>query len=215
MRADETNLRLCENNGARWGYLFASLRRDPSPCPQGGQDGCRHSDAISGKAANFKGEAVLAVYIGGTFLLVLVAFAAGLFARSFRIEKDAASFLEETVLSKLPPYVAMEILIAWRGWRCRQRKSGSLVLAPMHNGWQLGFVTDAFSDGHVAVFVAQRADPSSGVVRIISAAQVAMLDISYQDALACLEQSGRGLHTHLAGLSLEQQKRSIQRRGGE
>ena len=54
-----------------------------------------------------KGEAVLAVYLVGTFVLVLVAFTAGLFVRSFKIEKDAASFLENKVLNKLPPYVAL------------------------------------------------------------------------------------------------------------
>jgi uncharacterized membrane protein len=54
-----------------------------------------------------KGEAILAVYVVGTFLLVLVAFTAGLFVRSFKIEKGAASFLEDKVLNKLPPYVAL------------------------------------------------------------------------------------------------------------
>ena len=40
-----------------------------------------------------KGEAVIAVYIVGALLLVLVAFATGLLARSLSIRKDAVSFL--------------------------------------------------------------------------------------------------------------------------
>src|SRR5580700_8962173 len=54
-----------------------------------------------------KGEAVIAIYVVGALLLALVAFAAGLFARSLSIKKDAASFLEDKVLNKLPPYVAL------------------------------------------------------------------------------------------------------------
>ena len=53
-----------------------------------------------------KGEAVIAFYVAGALLLVLVAFAGGLFARSLSIKKDAVSFLEDKVLNKLPPYVA-------------------------------------------------------------------------------------------------------------
>jgi uncharacterized membrane protein len=156
-----------------------------------------------------KGEAVLAVYIGGTFLLVLVAFAAGLFARSFRIEKDAASFLEEKVLSNLPPYVAIrKYTDRLAGLETQTKEERKPVLVRMHNGWQLGFLTDAFSDGHVAVFVPNAPDPSSGVVQIISADQITLLDISYQDVLACLEQSGRGLPNLLVGLSFKKQKRS-------
>ena len=157
-----------------------------------------------------KGEAVLAVYIGGTFLLVLVAFAAGLFARSFRIEKDAASFLEEMVLSKLPPYVAVrKYTDRLAGLETQAKEERKPVLVPMHNGWQLGFLADAFNDGYVAVFVPNAPDPSTGVVRIIRADRITMLDVSYQDVLACLEQSGRGPPNLLAGLSFKQQERSV------
>ncbi len=163
-----------------------------------------------------KGEAILAVYIGGTFLLVLVAFTAGLFARSFRIEKDAASFLEEKVLSNLPPYVAIrKYTDRLAGLETQTKEERKPVLVRMHNGWQLGFLTDAFSDGHVAVFVPNAPDPSSGVVQIISADQITLLDISYQDVLACLEQSGRGLPNLLAGLSFKKQKRSADAEAAE
>jgi hypothetical protein len=73
-----------------------------------------------------KGEAVIAIYVAGALLLVLVAFAGGLFARSLSIKKDAVSFLEDKVLNKLPPYVAVrKYTIAWQGWRQRQTKTSS------------------------------------------------------------------------------------------
>ena len=153
-----------------------------------------------------KGEAVLAVYVGGTFFLVLVAFAAGLFARSFRIEKDAASFLEDKVLNKLPPYIAVrKYTDRLAGLETQTKEERKPVLVRMHNGWQLGFLADTFSDGYVAVFMSGAPDPSSGVVQIVSADQITLLNISYQDALACLEQSGRGLPILLAGSSFKNQ----------
>jgi uncharacterized membrane protein len=156
-----------------------------------------------------KGEAVLAIYIGGTLLLVLVAFAAGLFARSYRIEKDAASFLENNILNKLPPYIAVrkytDRLI---GMEIQAKEERKPVLVRMHSGWQLGFLADAFSDGHVAVFMPGAPDASSGVVQIVSGEQITLLKISYQEALACLEQSGRGLSTLLAGSSFKKHNAS-------
>jgi uncharacterized membrane protein len=57
----------------------------------------------------------------------------------------------------------------------------------------------------VAVFMPGAPDPSSGVVQIISANHITPLTISYRDALACLEQSGRGLPKLLASFSFEEQ----------
>jgi hypothetical protein len=79
------------------------------------------------------------------------------------------------------------------------------VLVRMHNGWQLGFLADAFNDGQVAVFLPGAPDPSSGVVQIVSANHITPLNISYLDALACLEHSGRGLSKLLASSSFEEQ----------
>ena len=110
--------------------------------------------ALAEKLPISKGEAVLAVYVVGTFLLVLVAFTAGLFVRSFKIEKDAASFLEDKVLNKLPPYVALrKYTDRLAGLEGKTNEDLKPVLVRMQNGWQLGFLADAFNDGQVAVFM--------------------------------------------------------------
>ena len=49
----------------------------------------------------------------------------------------------------------------------------------MHNGWQLGFLADAFNDGQVAVFMPGAPDPTSGVVQIVSTDHITLFDISY------------------------------------
>ena len=166
-------------------------------------DSRRHSR----KSCQFpKGAAVLAVYVVGTFLLVLVAFTAGLFVRSFKIKKDAASFLEDKVLNKLPPYVALrKYTDRLAGLEAKTNEDLKPVLVRMPNGWQVGFLADAFNNGQVAVFMPGAPDPSSGVVQIVSTDHITPLNISYRDALACLEQSGRGLANLLANSSFEKQ----------
>jgi uncharacterized membrane protein len=52
------------------------------------------------------------------------------------------------------------------------------------------------------VFMPGAPDPSSGVVQIVSANHITPLTISYRDALACLEQSGRGLAKSLGKIVL-------------
>jgi uncharacterized membrane protein len=152
-----------------------------------------------------KGAAVLAVYVVGTFLLVLVAFTAGLFVRSFKIKKDA-SFLEDKVLNKLPPYVALrKYTDRLAGLEAKTNEDLKPVLVRMPNGWQVGFLADAFNDGQVAVFMPGAPDPSPGVVQVVSTDHITPLNISYRDALACLEQSGRGLANLLANSSFEKQ----------
>jgi len=149
-----------------------------------------------------KGEAVIAIYVVGALLLALVAFAAGLFARSLSIKKDAASFLEDKVLNKLPPYVALrKYTDRLAGLEAKTNEDLKPVLVRMNNGWQLGFLADA-NDGQVAVFMPGAPDPSSGVVQIVSTDHITPLNISYRDALACLEQSGRGLAKSLGKIVL-------------
>jgi uncharacterized membrane protein len=153
-----------------------------------------------------KGEAVISVYVVGALLLVLMAFTAGLFARSLSIGKDAVSFLEDKVLNKLPPYVALrKYTDRVAGLEAKKNEDLKPVLVRMHNSWQIGFLADAFNDGQVAVFMPGAPDPSSGVVQIVSANHITPLNISYRDALACLEQSGRGLQKLLASSSFEEQ----------
>ena len=145
-----------------------------------------------------KGEAVLAVYVIATIALVLLSFAAGAFARSVRIESDAVSFLEGRILNKFPPYAAIRKHADRLASIDTSEDDLKPALVRVLNGWQIGFLVDAFSDGHVVVFIPGAPDPSSGVVQIISSDNITPLDISHQDTLACLERSGRGLPDLLA-----------------
>ncbi len=139
-----------------------------------------------------KGQAVLAIYVVGAMALVLVSFTAGVFARSVSVKGNIVSFLEGRVLNRFPPYVAIRKQTdRLAGMETNENLKPALVR--VQNGWQIGFLVDAFNDGHVAVFIPGAPDPSSGVVQILSSDNVTPINISHGDVIACLEQSGRGL----------------------
>jgi uncharacterized membrane protein len=139
-----------------------------------------------------KGQAVLAVYVVGATALALVSFAAGVFARSGSLKDNTISLLENRILNRFPPYVAIRKQTdRLAGIETDENLKPAIVR--VHNGWQIGFLVDAFSDGHVAVFLPSAPDPSSGVVQIISSDNITPINISHGDVIACLEQSGRGL----------------------
>jgi uncharacterized membrane protein len=140
-----------------------------------------------------KGEAVLAVYVIGAMALVLVSFAAGVFARSASIKDKTVSFLEDRILNKFPPYVAIRKQTDRLAGIEADENNLKPVLVRVQNGWKIGFLADAFNDAHVAVFIPGAPDPSSGVVQIFSSDNVTPINISHGDVIACLEQSGRGL----------------------
>jgi len=139
-----------------------------------------------------KGEAILAIYVVGVIALVLVSFAAGFFARSAATKSNTVSFLEDRILNRFPPYVAIRKQTD-RLAGIETNENLKPVLVRMHNGWQIGFLVDEFTDGHVAVFIPGAPDPSSGVVQIISSDNITPIAIPHRDVVACLGQSGRGL----------------------
>jgi uncharacterized membrane protein len=147
-----------------------------------------------------KAEAVLAIYAFGAIFLVIISFGAGVLARSVAL-KGPVSFLEDRILNQLPPYVAIrKHADQLAGIETNENLRPALVR--VHNGWQIGFLVDAFADGHAAVFMPGAPDPSSGIVRIVSSENITPINVSHRDVLACLEESGRGLPNLLAVTSL-------------
>ncbi|PPD43057.1 MAG: hypothetical protein CTY15_11190 [Methylocystis sp.] len=148
-----------------------------------------------------KGEATLIIYVAGGLLLVLLSFMTGIIARSFSIERKKPPAFLEPVLEKLPPYVALK--------KYTDRIAGveedalQPALVRMSDGWQVGFIADSFSDGHIAVFLPSTTDATSGGIRIVQAEDVTPLNMTGAEALACLKRSGRGLRNLLEKASAQ------------
>lgn len=127
-----------------------------------------------------KGQAVLAVYVIGAMALALVSFAAGVFARSVSTKVNTVSFLEDRIFNRFPPYVAIRKQTErLAGMEADENLKPALVL--VDNGWRIGFLIDAFDDGHVAVFLPGAPDPSSGAVQIISSDNITPINVSHRD----------------------------------
>jgi len=60
---------------------------------------------------------------------------------------------------------------------------------------------ETLGNDHITVFMPGAPDPSSGVVQIVGVENVTRLNVSRQDALACMKRSGRGLPGLLARTS--------------
>jgi uncharacterized membrane protein len=158
-----------------------------------------------------KGQAILAVYVAGAMALVFVSFVAGVLARSVSIKSNMVSFLEDRFLNRFPPYVAIRKQTdRLAGIEVNENLKPALVR--VHNGWQIGFLVDAFDDGHAAVFMPSAPDSSSGAVQIISPDNITPINVSHGDVIACLEHSGRGLPKLLGDDTIEQLNQRLHRR---
>jgi uncharacterized membrane protein len=104
------------------------------------------------------------------------------------VKANALSFVEDRILNRFPPYVAIRKQTD-RLVGIERDENLKPVLVRLQNGWQIGFLVD----DHAAVFIPGAPDPSSGVVQILSSENFTPINISHRDVIACLEQTGRGL----------------------
>ncbi|MGA8172335.1 MAG: hypothetical protein WB816_16095 [Methylocystis sp.] len=146
-------------------------------------------------------EAIIIVYASATLLCLLLAFVAGLIARSLPTHINISPMIEKHITKFFPPYALLrKYTDRLAGIETNENLKPALVL--VNNVWQLGFVVDTFGNDYVTVFMPSAPDPSSGVVQIIGIGNISPLDVSRQDALACLKRSGRGLPGLLSRSSL-------------
>lgn len=130
------------------------------------------------------------VDVAGLVLLLLLCFAAGLFARSFRVGR-VAGWLEDRLLSQFPPYTfvkGMSQSIAGL------EADGGLrpVLVPSGDGWRYGFETERLGDGQVAVYLPGAPNPWSGFVVVIASDRLKTIDAPLSAVVKSLRQVGRG-----------------------
>lgn len=144
-----------------------------------------------------KGEAVIVIYILGAIALVVVAFAAGVYAKSLPIEKKVMPFLENRFLRKLPPYAAAR-KYAERLAGLEGNSDLQPVLVRFVNSWQVAFIVEKLDDSHIWVFAPHAPDAVSGSIHLVEKKDTSPLGASREQLLACLEKSGRGLSSFLS-----------------
>lgn len=124
------------------------------------------------------------------FLLLLLSFAAGLFART-SIAKSVVNWLETTLLSDLPGYSFMKNMgdEAAETGPTQQYQS---VLARFDDAWQIGFLVERLEGGRVVVFIPGSPSPWSGSVFIFDEDRITLIDEATNASIKVLKKMGAG-----------------------
>jgi len=124
------------------------------------------------------------------FLLVLLCFMAGLFARTASAKK-MVSWLESMLLSNLPGYSFMKNLGEEVGGTAPTQNYQS-VLVRFDDASQIGFLVERTPDRRVVVFIPDSPSPWTGSVFVIDEDRVTLFDEATTSAVKCLQKLGAG-----------------------
>jgi len=168
----------------------------------------RHAMEFAGKvarpiAAMFPTHQVAGIALGtviAALILLIVAFGAGLFART-PSGRRLTRWVEESFLGNLPQY---RVVTSMAEGLTKVEQSDSLkpVLVEADGGWQLAYLLEEIQDGWVAVFVPQSPTPMSGNVLYVPSERVRALDIGMGAAMKLVKQLGAGSADSLRSVDL-------------
>jgi uncharacterized membrane protein len=143
---------------------------------------------------------IAVVTLVGALLLLLVAFAAGLMART-RVGHRLTGWFEESILGGMPQYRMVKSMAEG----LTQIESGQgmePVLVRSDEGWQLGYRLEALPGGWVAVFIPAAPTPMSGDVIYVPEDRVRPLSIGMPVAVKLVRRLGLGSAEALRGVDL-------------
>jgi uncharacterized membrane protein len=124
------------------------------------------------------------------FVLILMCFAAGLFART-STAKRLVSWLETVILSNLPGYSFMKNL-GEEAAGTAPTEGYQTVLVRFDDAWQIGFLVERISGGRVVVFIPDAPSPWTGGVFIFDDERVKPLEVTSAVAVKCQQRHGAG-----------------------
>ena len=130
--------------------------------------------------------------------IVLLCFAAGLFARS-SIARRFVGWLERAILSNLPGYNVVSSLGADVAGVGAGPSGMQVVLARIEDAWQLALLVEQVDTTHAAVFVPGAPNPKSGSVYLLTHDRLKPVDVPIREAMRCIKGLGVGSRALLAG----------------
>ena len=159
----------------------------------------RHALEVAAKiaapfAAKFPAHEFAGMAIGtivAILALVVVAFVAGLFARTAPGER-MVSWLGETFLGNLPQFRVVKTM-ADGLTQVEQGEGLGPVMVSLDGAWQLGYALDEkLPEGWTAVFIPQAPTPMSGNVMYVPSARVRPAGMGVAAAMKMVKQLGAG-----------------------
>ena len=138
--------------------------------------------------------------IVAVLMLILLAFLAGLFARTKAGKRIGAS-LERSLLGGLPQYQMVKSM-AEGMTQVKSSDSVTPVLVSVEDAWQIGYLLEPLENGWVVAFLPQAPTPMSGNVMYLPADRVRPLRITMVQAMAIVKRMGVGSAEALRGTDL-------------
>ena len=169
----------------------------------------RHAMQFAGKiakpvAAMFPTQAVGGIALGtlvAIFLLLVIAFLAGLLART-PTGRRLTQWFEESILGGLPQYQMAKTMAESFARIEGESSSMQPVLVLIDEGWNLAYRLEDVGEGWVTVFVPQSPTPMSGSVMYVESTRVRPLPISMKEAVLLVKHLGIGSSQALRGVKL-------------
>jgi len=141
------------------------------------------------------------VTILSALLLVLVAFAAGVAARTYLGER-ITRWLESSSLGRLPQYQMIKSMA--EGLVQLESASGiKPALISIEGGWQIGYLIEPLENGWLSVFLPQAPTPLSGNIMYFPSDRVRPLGITMVEAMTIVKRIGVGSSMALRGTDLK------------
>jgi uncharacterized membrane protein len=143
-----------------------------------------------------------AVTLLSVLLLLVVAFAAGIAARTYLGERVTRWF-EGSLLGRLPQYQMIKSMA--EGLAQLENAEGiKPALISIEGGWQIGYLIESLENGWVSVFLPQAPTPMSGNAMYFPVDRVRPLDITMVEAMSIIKRIGVGSGAALRGADLKQ-----------
>jgi uncharacterized membrane protein len=134
-------------------------------------------------------------------VLLLVAFAAGMTARTYLGERITRWF-EGSLLGRLPQYQMLKSMA--EGLAQLESAEGiKPALISIEGGWQIGYLLEPLENGWLSVFLPQAPTPMSGNVMYFPADRVRPLDMTMVEAMSIIKRIGVGSGAALRGADLK------------
>ena len=142
-------------------------------------------------------------------VLVIVSFAAGIFARTLMGQK-LTRWVENSLLGGFPQYQMFKSM-AEGFTRLEDSNNLKPALVNIEEGWQVGYQIEVLDGGWVAVFLPQAPNPMSGNVMYFPAERVRLLAITMLQAMTLVRRMGIGSGDAVRGVDLNRLPRSQER----
>jgi uncharacterized membrane protein len=143
------------------------------------------------------GAGIGAVTILSAAVLVLIAFAGGIIART-AAGRRISRWSEDSFFGRFPHYQVIKSMA--EGLAHIENASGlKPALINIEGGWQIGYLIEPLGKDWVVVFLPQAPSPMSGNVMYMPADRVRLLDITMVQAMSIVKAMGVGSGAALRG----------------